>query len=126
MPRSHCLQGFAADLCAGPDAHYRRRFYRDAECSCGTKDRTRVNPARRHGDQDRAGGGIDTERHDSRGNDYGAQVVARKTWITGCRGPGGVDGVGDDRMKLLSSLQWRLFGYLRRYLFPYVLLLGIA
>ncbi|MDO8432004.1 MAG: ABC transporter transmembrane domain-containing protein [Candidatus Binatus sp.] len=29
-------------------------------------------------------------------------------------------------MKLLSSLQWRLFGYLRRYLVPYALLLGIA
>ena len=29
-------------------------------------------------------------------------------------------------MKLLTPLQWRLFGYLRRYLFPYVLLLGIA
>ena len=29
-------------------------------------------------------------------------------------------------MKLLTPLQWRLFAYLRRYLFPYVLLLGIA
>ena len=29
-------------------------------------------------------------------------------------------------MKLLTPLQWRLYGYLRKYLFPYVLLLGIA
>ena len=29
-------------------------------------------------------------------------------------------------MKLLTPLQWRLFGYLRKYLFPYVLLLAIA
>ena len=29
-------------------------------------------------------------------------------------------------MKLLTPLQWRLFGYIRRYLFPYVLLLGVA
>jgi len=29
-------------------------------------------------------------------------------------------------MKLLTPMQWRLFGYLRKYLFPYVLLLGIA
>ncbi|HYL60852.1 MAG TPA: ABC transporter ATP-binding protein [Candidatus Acidoferrales bacterium] len=29
-------------------------------------------------------------------------------------------------MKLLTPLQWRLFGYLRRYLFPYVLLLALA
>ncbi|MGO9798041.1 MAG: hypothetical protein ACLPQ0_01125, partial [Candidatus Binatus sp.] len=29
-------------------------------------------------------------------------------------------------MKLLTPLQWRLYGYLRRYMFPYVLLLGIA
>jgi subfamily B ATP-binding cassette protein MsbA len=29
-------------------------------------------------------------------------------------------------MKILSAMQWRLLGYLRRYLFPYVLLLGVA
>jgi len=29
-------------------------------------------------------------------------------------------------MKILSDMQWRLLGYLRKYLFPYVLLLGIA
>ena len=29
-------------------------------------------------------------------------------------------------MRLLTPLQWRLFGYLRRYLFPYGLLLAIA
>ena len=29
-------------------------------------------------------------------------------------------------MKLLTPMQWRLYGYLRRYMFPYVLLLGIA
>jgi len=29
-------------------------------------------------------------------------------------------------MRLLTPLQWRLFGYLRRYLFPYVLLLSVA
>ncbi|MGC1399845.1 ABC transporter ATP-binding protein, partial [Candidatus Binatus sp.] len=29
-------------------------------------------------------------------------------------------------MKLLTPMQWRLFGYLRKYLFPYVLLLAIA
>ena len=29
-------------------------------------------------------------------------------------------------MKLLTPLQWRLYGYIRQYLFPYVLLLGLA
>ena len=29
-------------------------------------------------------------------------------------------------MKLLTPLQWRLFGYIRKYLFPFVLLLGVA
>jgi subfamily B ATP-binding cassette protein MsbA len=29
-------------------------------------------------------------------------------------------------MKILSAMQWRLLGYLRKHLFPYVLLLGIA
>ena len=29
-------------------------------------------------------------------------------------------------MRLLTPLQWRLCGYLRRYMFPYVLLLGVA
>jgi subfamily B ATP-binding cassette protein MsbA len=29
-------------------------------------------------------------------------------------------------MRLLTPLQWRLLAYLRRYLFPYVLLLGVA
>jgi ABC-type multidrug transport system fused ATPase/permease subunit len=29
-------------------------------------------------------------------------------------------------MKILSAMQWRLLGYLRKYLFPYVLLLGMA
>jgi hypothetical protein len=29
-------------------------------------------------------------------------------------------------MKLLTPLQWRLYGYIRPYLFPYVLLLGVA
>ena len=29
-------------------------------------------------------------------------------------------------MRLLTPLQWRLYGYLRRYMFPYVLLLGVA
>jgi subfamily B ATP-binding cassette protein MsbA len=29
-------------------------------------------------------------------------------------------------MKILSAMQWRLLGYLRKYLFPYVLLLAIA
>jgi ABC-type multidrug transport system fused ATPase/permease subunit len=29
-------------------------------------------------------------------------------------------------MKLLTPMQWRLYGYLRKYLFPYALLLGVA
>jgi ATP-binding cassette, subfamily B, bacterial MsbA len=29
-------------------------------------------------------------------------------------------------MKIISDMQWRLLGYLRKYLFPYVLLLGVA
>ena len=29
-------------------------------------------------------------------------------------------------MKLLTPLQWRLYSYIREYLFPYVLLLGLA
>ncbi len=29
-------------------------------------------------------------------------------------------------MRLLTPMQWRLFGYLRKYLFPFVLLLGLA
>src|SRR5260370_27754318 len=33
---------------------------------------------------------------------------------------------GHERMKILSSMQSRLLAYLRRYLFPYVLLLGVA
>src|SRR5260370_9759411 len=33
---------------------------------------------------------------------------------------------GQGRMKILSAMQSRLLAYLRRYLFPYVLLLGIA
>ena len=29
-------------------------------------------------------------------------------------------------MTLISTMQWRMLGYLRKYLYPYVLLLGVA
>ncbi len=121
----------AAYLYSGADACDGSGFYRDAQHPRGPQDRAGIDPARRDRREAGARGRTAAQRHDPRGNGRRTEGIAREARLAGCGGTRRDDRARDDRvegrrMKLLTPLQWRLFGYLRRYLFPYVLLLGIA
>src|SRR5271155_4100827 len=131
MPRSHRLQSVAAYLYPRADACDGSGFYRDAEYPGGPPDCAGTDPARRDGREAGARRRAAPERHDPRGYRCGAEGLAREARLAGSGGTrrdhrARDDRIQDARMKLLTSLQRRLFGYLRKYLFPYVLLLGIA
>src|SRR5277367_746626 len=131
MSRSHRLQSVAAYLYSRVDACDGSGFYRDAQHPRGPPDRAGTDPARRDCREAGARGRAVAQRHDPRGHGYRAEGVAREARLAGSGGTGRDYRARDDRVegrrvKLLTPLQWRLFGYLRRYLFPYVLLLGIA